>query len=109
MESAEFAGIGQKDGDEITLSVVAIERPPDDTSEETADARTGNGSPPEERESKGDNQKQSHSPKPPATNPPSEHAPSGRSVIHVNIELDSSLDTEKLQKQLELLRKYGAI
>lgn len=35
--------------------------------------------------------------------------PSARAVIHVNINLDSSLDTDKLQKQLELLRRFGAI
>lgn len=33
----------------------------------------------------------------------------GRAVIQVNVTLDSSLDTEKLQKQLELLRRYGAL
>jgi hypothetical protein len=34
---------------------------------------------------------------------------SGRSIIHVNLTLDSSLDTEKLEKQLLLLRRFGAI
>lgn len=34
---------------------------------------------------------------------------SRRSVVHVNVNLDSSLDTEKLEKQLELLRRYGAL
>lgn len=33
----------------------------------------------------------------------------GRAVINVNVTLDSSLDTEKLEKQLKLLRRYGAI
>lgn len=33
----------------------------------------------------------------------------GVATVQVNISLDSSLDTEKLQKQLELLRRYGAI
>jgi len=32
-----------------------------------------------------------------------------RALINVNISLDSSLDTEKLEKQLALLRKFGAI
>lgn len=32
-----------------------------------------------------------------------------RAVFHVNVNLDASLDTEKLQKQLDLLKKYGAI
>lgn len=33
----------------------------------------------------------------------------GVATVQVNINLDSSLDTEKLQKQLELLRRYGAL
>jgi hypothetical protein len=32
-----------------------------------------------------------------------------RAVFHVNVTLDSSLDTEKLAKQLELLKRFGAI
>jgi len=36
--------------------------------------------------------------------------PSGpRAVFNVNVTLDSSLDIEKLQKQLELLKRFGAI
>jgi hypothetical protein len=32
-----------------------------------------------------------------------------RAIFNVNVNLDSSLDTEKLQKQLELLKRFGAI
>lgn len=32
-----------------------------------------------------------------------------RAVFNVNVQLDASLDTEKLEKQLALLKKYGAI
>lgn len=32
-----------------------------------------------------------------------------RAIFNVNVTLDSSLDTEKLAKQLELLKRYGAI
>jgi hypothetical protein len=32
-----------------------------------------------------------------------------RAVFHVNVSLDSSLDTDKLEKQLALLKRYGAI
>lgn len=32
-----------------------------------------------------------------------------RAVINVNVTLDSSLDTEKLERQLALLRRYGAL
>jgi hypothetical protein len=33
----------------------------------------------------------------------------GGAVFHVNVTLDSSLDIEKLQRQLEILKRYGAI
>lgn len=32
-----------------------------------------------------------------------------RAVFHVNVNLDSSLDTEKLERQLALLKRFGAI
>lgn len=32
-----------------------------------------------------------------------------KAVFHVNVTLDSSLDIDKLQKQLEILKKYGAV
>jgi hypothetical protein len=35
--------------------------------------------------------------------------PGPQAVFNVNVTLDSSLDIEKLQKQLELLKLYGAI
>jgi hypothetical protein len=35
--------------------------------------------------------------------------PSQRAVFNVNVTLDSSLDIEKLQRQLELLKRFGAI
>lgn len=108
VESAEFSGIGQRDGDDITLSVASIEQSVSDVVEEAAGGDDGNGTPAVETEAKAANQTKSLVPKPPAT-PLAEHPPSGRSVIHVNIDLDSTLDTEKLEKQLELLRKYGAI
>jgi hypothetical protein len=41
--------------------------------------------------------------------PPGNSARRGGAAIQININLDSSLDTEKLQKQLELLRRYGAL
>ncbi len=36
-------------------------------------------------------------------------APPPRAIFNVNVSLDSSLDTEKLEKQLALLKRYGAI
>lgn len=35
--------------------------------------------------------------------------PPPRAIFNVNVSLDSSLDTEKLEKQLALLKKFGAI
>jgi hypothetical protein len=43
---------------------------------------------------------------------PARKAPKGsppRAVFTVNVQLDASLDTEKLEKQLALLKKYGAL
>lgn len=37
------------------------------------------------------------------------HANRPRAIIQVNVTLDSSLDTDKLEEQLKLLRQYGAI
>lgn len=36
-------------------------------------------------------------------------APAPRAIFNVNVTLDSSLDTEKLAKQLQILKRYGAI
>ncbi|MER9023519.1 hypothetical protein NKI01_13245 [Mesorhizobium sp. M0815] len=45
-----------------------------------------------------------------ATASPSEAVQAGpRAIFNVNVTLDSSLDTEKLKKQLELLKQFGAI
>ena len=40
---------------------------------------------------------------------PIAETPPPRAVFNVNVTLDSSMDIEKLQKQLELLKKFGAI
>jgi len=45
----------------------------------------------------------------PAFGPDQDASFKPRSVFNVNINLDASMDVEKLQKQLELLRRYGAI
>jgi hypothetical protein len=45
-------------------------------------------------------------------NPPADPPPLDRrahAVIHVNVSLDSSMDTDKLAKQLQILREYGAL
>jgi len=45
--------------------------------------------------------------KPVSTN--GSHKPGPRAVFNVNVTLDSSMDIEKLQKQLQLLKRFGAI
>jgi hypothetical protein len=108
IDSAHFAGLGHKSGDDIVLdgqlatAAAAIEVvESDDQSNEkfdTEDPKTDNRS------------KDTQLPTKKVAPPPASDTPaSGRSVIHVNIDLDSSLDTEKLERQLALLRRYGAI
>lgn len=109
LESAEFAGVGQRDADGITLSVTPVD--------ESANASVNNGTDDNPNESLPDDSASSAESlkQPPALKPPAdpgvsaERPASGRAVIQVNIDLDSSLDTDKLEKQLALLRKYGAI
>lgn len=43
------------------------------------------------------------------TNKIEQRAPGPRAVFNVNVTLDSSLDIEKLEKQLQLLKRFGAI
>jgi hypothetical protein len=69
------------------------EDPPGNSAPETADTAAS-----EERTDEG------HANGVSRTNP---HGP--RAVFNVNVTLDSSLDIEKLQKQLELLKRFGAI
>ncbi|WMT92002.1 hypothetical protein [Pelagibacterium sp. H642] len=37
------------------------------------------------------------------------HSSRARAQVNISISIDSTMDSEKLQKQLELLKKYGAI
>jgi hypothetical protein len=41
--------------------------------------------------------------------PPVSTKGSPRAVFNVNVSLDSSLDTDKLERQLKLLKRFGAI
>lgn len=112
MESIQYAGLGQANGDEISLVGAQIESQPNGADGNSIPELPAADDPAEsDSNATSDSQKQAPAAKKaPASAPaPSDHAPSGRSVIHVNIDLDSSLDTEKLEKQLELLRRYGAI
>jgi len=107
IESVEFAGVGTREGDNIQLQnaplipqTTSLDMQPSGL--ESIAHASGAG---------GDESSKTNSiaaPSPTDESPPPRPT-SGRAVIHVNIGLDSSLDTEKLEKQLELLRRYGAI
>jgi hypothetical protein len=111
VESAEFAGLAKQNGETVQIagaSQAPSQNSDDANTEDEADPVTGIPFEP------------SSTPPPVATVDTKpvgdlngiregDRPTSGRAVIHVNIDLDSSLDTDKLQKQLELLRRFGAI
>jgi hypothetical protein len=123
IETLKFAGLATQEGDGIAIAGLdAVPRLPvqadtdedeeveegdDDGAEEQQDESAGAGS-------NGQNAAPAATPPPPPP-PPAEVLPaaagtaSARSVIHINFNLDSSFDTDKLEKQLALLRRYGAL
>lgn len=109
IESSHFAGLGQKNGDDIILDASVSQKSVTNKSSiedsEQDDTASQNDLKPEDKT----NGAQTAEKTTPPQQAPAENSASGRSVIHVNIDLDSSLDTEKLEKQLALLRRYGAI
>ncbi len=100
VESLEVAKLATVDGDKITIAAVPdteIERPPSaGGADPPGDAGTG---PAKKDDLSGPADDSESSTR--GTHP--------RASIQVNVTLDSSLDTEKLEKQLKLLRQYGAI
>lgn len=108
--SAEYAKLGKATGDNLELVAVGnilqgdvLEAEDDDDDDD--DLSTGTNSNGEESEIV--QPAKDKTDKLDGTQPP--HQTSARSVIQVNVTIDSSLDTEKLEKQLLLLRKFGAI
>jgi hypothetical protein len=98
IETMEFAGLVSRNGDLLVhVGKTATVPPSDDQNDDEADGADDNQEPPSNDE--------------PVDNPQEVGATTRRGVatVQVNINLDSSLDTEKLQKQLELLRRYGAL
>jgi len=97
VDSAVSAGLAKQEGDDITLS--ASDAVPEQHNDELKPAN-------DEIPKLAD---------PPATDEIDESAKDGfdgrpaKAIINVNVTIDSSLDTEKLEKQLKLLRRYGAI
>lgn len=98
IDTLKFAGLVQVQGDKVVHvpldrrpSEERVDQPPneiiDREVEEGVDVETGSGE---------DKSELDHSRRPQA-------------VFHVNVNLDASMDVEKLQKQLDLLKRYGAI
>lgn len=102
-ESAKFSRLGEFQGDTLSLSqssgtVLEDEEVPESEKAEGSDKALVDTSQAATREeSKETESKEDRS------------TPSARSVIQVNVTIDSSLDTDKLERQLALLRKYGAL
>lgn len=99
VESLEFAKLATVDGEAVKLLAVQEATPPTEHADDR-DAAPSVG---------GDVQRPDSNPVGASEGGSPVQPPSARSVIHVNVNLDSSLDTEKLERQLELLRRYGAI
>ena len=102
LETAKLAAI---EGDKITIvPLSAADQPPQPESPESAaplEQPTHVKNEVAEEETKSDEVTGGHASR--------ENGGRARATIQVNVTLDSSLDTEKLEKQLALLRKYGAL
>lgn len=108
-ESAAFAKLGNLSGDTLVLTNETIASALNPDAAGSLFESNGNDSerPTEdgiaEKPLGGDNDSAA------ADSSPKYQSRAARAVIQVNVSIDSSLDTEKLEKQLALLRKYGAI
>jgi hypothetical protein len=106
VKSIEFSGLGTLQGDTVNLvpmgtSQATTEEVADGKSSEEAEVAEGAV---ETAETDVENGKQTD-----GKEPQGAKGTPMRAVINVSVTLDSSLDTEKLERQLALLRKYGAI
>lgn len=100
VETMEFACLVSRDGDSIVHAAKGATTPLD------------RGEAHDEGESTEDSYERSQDDQHPADVQQDSGATGTRrgvATVQVNINLDSSLDTDKLQKQLELLRRYGAL
>jgi hypothetical protein len=122
-DSVVYAGLASRDGDEITLvtaSPTAIipndEIPVEDSPSRPADASVndelgstiGLGAV-QETDAEDLHDKRAATEDGSARRTIRDNPGSARSVVQVNFELDSSFDTDKLARQLDLLRQYGVI
>jgi hypothetical protein len=131
IESLELAKLVSVEGDQIvhassTPQLTTPEPDATDTSEqedqEQSENRVGSNAPTTETNPGGEDQAE---PNPPGSSAESLQGKDSaqteteasrqnlgvapRAIFNVNVTLDSSLDTEKLAKQLEILKKFGAI
>jgi hypothetical protein len=104
-ESAQTAGIATRDGDSITLvnvgeigGAAAAEPAQGEVAGAAPDLATPDQPPSDEQVRLNDDSNQHQG-----------DAPRHRAGINVNLTVDSSSDPDKLQKQLELLKKFGVI
>jgi hypothetical protein len=109
VDGAIFAGLGKISGETLTLaaknsgvSVGAMEQLEDSLEENTLEVVVPESSESGAKQDDGETEKAARETQIPSPS-------SARSIIQVNVTLDSSLDTDKLERQLALLRKYGAI
>lgn len=105
--SLELAKLITRNGDQIThVSESKVgEQSPAENDDAESDAES-DGIPPQNEQSQQNGVDAQTASRIPA---PVGDAIPPRAVIQVNVTLDSSLDTDKLEKQLQLLRRYGAI
>jgi hypothetical protein len=107
VQSAQFAKIGELEGDGIKLSPAStdtyslLNSDNDESDQIESELDSENDVAPDIAADPVQNNL--------AGNTQNMPAASARSIIHVNVTIDSSLDTDKLERQLLLLRKYGAI
>ena len=103
VESAKFAQLGTEKGESLQLSTLAYGVSEPEAVEHLEDPGTDALAQRVDERSEGSERVEA------VERAVAGGHPSGRSIIHVNVTIDSSLDTDKLEKHLALLRRYGAI
>jgi len=109
MESAVTAGIGTMDGENITLLTAgAVVAPPAAAATEELDEGESIGEP--EMPPLGDlGASTGAAAKNGSGSDPQGQPPAAKSVVTVNLTVDSSSDPDKLEKQLKLLKQFGLV
>ncbi|CAN5642743.1 hypothetical protein BH20VER1_BH20VER1_05480 [soil metagenome] len=95
VESTEFAGLAVRSGEDIRLSTASE---PADEGEEVPPPADDESPKQDENEPGEDNKGNTRV-----------VSPAGRGQMNISLSLDSTMDPEKLEKYLKLLRDYGAI